>query len=74
MGGGGWSILWRIGLFCREVCIEVLQKESTQIGGPGEVVEIDESRGCVGFGGIDRTRECFFGASEEQVYRYNTHH
>ncbi len=59
--------------FCREVCVEVLQGESVPIGGPGEIVEIDESKfgkrkynrgrrvdGVWVFGGIDRrTRECF---------------
>lgn len=60
--------------FCREVCVEVLIKDSELIGGPGIVVEIDESKfgkrkynrgkrveGCWVFGGIERgTGRCFF--------------
>ena len=30
--------------FCREVCVTVLEKESTQIGGEGIEIEIDESK------------------------------
>ena len=30
--------------FCREVCATILEEESTQLGGPGEVVEVDESK------------------------------
>ena len=30
--------------FSREVCISILEKFSQQIGGPGKVVEIDESK------------------------------
>ena len=30
--------------FCREVCAAILEVESTQLGGPGEVVEVDESK------------------------------
>ena len=59
--------------FAREVCVEVLERNSEQIGGPGEIVEIDESKfgkrkyhrgkrvdGVWVFGGIDRrTKRCF---------------
>ena len=58
--------------FCREVCGEILERESSPIGGQGEVVEVDESKfgqrkyhrgrrvGVRVFRGIDRrTRECF---------------
>ena len=30
--------------FCLEVCLEVLERESEKMGGPGKVVEIDESK------------------------------
>ena len=30
--------------FCREVCATIIEDESTQIGGPGEVVEVGESK------------------------------
>ena len=60
--------------FCREVCIDILMKDNRKIGGPGHVVEIDESKfgkrkyhkgrrveGCWVLGGIDReTKETFF--------------
>lgn len=60
--------------FSREVCIEILEKDSKQIGGPGCTVEIDESKfgkrkyhkgrkvdGVWVFGGIERdTKNCFF--------------
>lgn len=56
--------------FCREVCEVILVEESTPIGGPGKVVEVEESKfgynrvrrveGVWVLGGIDsRTRECF---------------
>ena len=56
--------------FCRTVCMCVLEKESTPIGGPGEIVELYESkRKCIRgksakgpwvFSGIDRrSRDCF---------------
>ena len=62
--------------FCREVYFVVLQNESEQIGGPGEIVEIDESKfgkrkynkgkrvdGVWVFGGVERDScpvKCFF--------------
>ncbi|XP_066946475.1 uncharacterized protein [Macrobrachium rosenbergii] len=60
--------------FCRSVCSKILLADNKKIGGPGHVVEIDESKfgkrkynrgrkvdGCWVFGGIDRqTRETFF--------------
>ena len=60
--------------FSREVCISILEKFSQRIGGPGKVVEIDESKfgkrkyhkgrrvdGVWVFGGIEReTKNCFF--------------
>lgn len=30
--------------FCREVCVEVVVRESVKLGGPGKIVEIDESK------------------------------
>ena len=68
-----WSTVVDWFSFCREVCGEILEKDSSPIGGPGEVVEVDESKfgkrkynkgrrvdGVWVFGGIDRrTRECF---------------
>ena len=67
--------------FCREVAVEVMQKESVQIGGVGEVVEIDESKfgkrkfnkgrrvdGVWVFGGIcRRTRDCFLVPVEDRT-------
>lgn len=60
--------------FSREVCICVLENFSKKIGGPGKIVEIDESKfgkrkyhkgrrvdGVWVFGGIEReSKECFF--------------
>ena len=60
--------------FCREVCSVVLQKEAEPIGGPGKIVEIDESKfgkrkynrgrrvdGIWVFGGVERdSGNCFF--------------
>ena len=53
--------------FCREVCVEILEKNSEKIGGEGKIVEIDESKfgkrkfhrgrrvdGVWVFGGIER--------------------
>lgn len=65
---------------CREVCICVLEDDNKQIGGPGKVVEIDESKfgkrkfhkgrrvdGCWVFGGIEReSKESFFSVVEKR--------
>ena len=59
--------------FAREVCLTVLEKESGPIGGPGKIVEVDESKfgkrkynrgrrveGQWVFGGIERgSKRCF---------------
>ena len=78
IGGEHTIVDWY--MFCREVCVQVLEKESVQIGGPGEIVEIDESKfgkckynkgrrveDIWVFGGIDRrTRECFLVPVEDR--------
>jgi len=62
--------------FCHKVCVVILEDHSEQIGGPGRIVEIDESKfgkrkfnrgkkvdGVWVFGGIERdsdTPRCFF--------------
>jgi len=62
--------------FCREVCVVILEEQSEPIGGPGCIVEIDESKfgkrkfnlgkrvdGVWVFGGIERDSDpprCFF--------------
>jgi len=68
--------------FCREVCYTILQQHSEPIGGPGTVVEIDESKfgkrkynrgkrvdGVWVFGGIERDTtppKCFFLTVEDR--------
>ena len=66
--------------FCRDVCIDICMRNSKKIGGPGRVVEIDESKfgkrkynrgrrvdGAWVFGGIDReSKECFFEIVEDR--------
>ena len=68
--------------FCREVCSVVLERYSEPIGGPGKIVEIDESKfgkrkynrgrrvdGCWVFGGIERDSEppkCFFATVNDR--------
>ncbi|XP_068214527.1 uncharacterized protein [Palaemon carinicauda] len=66
--------------FCRDVCSDILLIDNKKIGGPGHVVEIDESKfgkqkygrgdpvdGVWVFGGIDRqTRETFFQVVEHR--------
>ena len=65
---------------CREVCSEVLEKDSAKIGGPGKIVEIDESKfgkrkyhkgrrkdGIWVFGGIERdSKNCFLSSVEDR--------
>lgn len=66
--------------FAREVCLDILEKDSECIGGVGKVVEIDESKfgkrkyhrgkrvdGVWVFGGIERgSKKCFFEAVEDR--------
>jgi transposase-like protein len=66
--------------FCREVCSDILIEDSEINGGPGRVVEIDESKfgkrkyhrgkrvdGCWVFGGIERdSGRCFFEVVEDR--------
>lgn len=67
--------------FCREVCEIVIMKESSKVGGPGKVVQIDESKigkrkyhrghrvdGQWVFGGIEEgSRKCFIVAVETRA-------
>ncbi|GBL73930.1 hypothetical protein AVEN_230867-1 [Araneus ventricosus] len=67
--------------FCREVCQDILIWRSSKIGGPGIVVEIDESKfgkrkynrgkrvvGRWVFGGVERgTNNCFFAVVENRT-------
>lgn len=67
--------------FCREVCFEIFVSGMGKIGGPGTVVEIDESKfgkrkfkrgrrvdGQWVFGGIERgSGRCFFSAVENRT-------
>ena len=60
--------------FAREVCVEIIQRVSEQIGGDGKEVEIDKSKfgkrkyhrgkrvdSVLVFGGIERqSKKCFF--------------
>ena len=59
--------------FAREVCVDILETNSEQIGGPGEIIEIDESKfgkrkyhrgkrveGVWVFGGIERSSKKYF--------------
>lgn len=71
IGSGHTAVDWYN--FAREICVEILGKNSEKIGGPGEVVEIDESKfgkrkyhrgkqveGVWVFGGIERSsKRCF---------------
>ena len=68
--------------FCREVCCVILEEQSEGIGGPGKVVEIDESKfgkrkynrgkrveGVWVFGGIERNSDppkCFFTSVDDR--------
>ena len=65
---------------CREVCSEVIGNENVKVGGPGKVVEIDESKfgkrkyykgrrkdGVWVFGGIERdSKNCFLTTVEDR--------
>lgn len=65
---------------CREVCSEVIGSENVKVGGPGKVVEIDESKfgkrkyhkgrrkdGVWVFGGIERdSKNCFLTTVEDR--------
>jgi hypothetical protein len=67
--------------FSREVCTSILEKNSEKLGGPGKIVEIDESKfgkrkfhkgrrvdGVWLFGGIEReTKRCFFTTVSERT-------
>lgn len=67
--------------FCREICKVVIMKESCKLGGPGKVVQIDESKigkrkyhrghrvdGQWVFGGIEEgSRKCLIVAVETQA-------
>ena len=66
--------------FAREVCLHIAILDNEQIGGPGIVVEVDESKfgkrkynrgrkvdGCWVFGGIERVgKKCFFEIVEDR--------
>jgi hypothetical protein len=66
--------------FAREVCTQILLQDNEQIGGPGVIVEINESKfvkrkynrgqrvdGCWVFGGIERdSKKCFFEIVEDR--------
>ena len=66
--------------FAREVCVEIIQRDSEQIGGDEKEVEIDESKfgkrkyhrgkrvdGVWVFGGIERqSKKCFFQIVEDR--------
>ena len=67
--------------FSREVCISILENFSQKIGGPGKIIEIDESKfgkrkfhkgrrvdGVWVFGGIEReTKNCFFQCEPDRT-------
>ena len=66
--------------FIREICVEIIQRDSEQIGGDRKEVEIDESNfgkkkyhrgkrldGVWVFGGIERqSKKCFFQIVEDR--------
>ena len=76
-----WSTVVDWFSFCREVCGEILERESSPIGGQEEVVEVDESKfgkrkyhkgrrvdGVWVFGVINRrTRECFLIPVKDRI-------
>ena len=65
---------------CREVCSEIIEKDNDKVGGPGKIVEIDESKfgkrkyhkgrrkdGVWVFGGIERdSKNCFLASVEDR--------
>ena len=67
--------------FCREVCVEILKLDNKKIGGPGTIVEVDESKfgkrkhnrgkkvdGVWVLGGVCReTNETFFQVVEDRT-------
>ena len=69
--------------FAREVCVEIIQRDSEQIGGDVKEVEIDESKfgkrkyhrgkrkdGVWVFGGIERqSKKCFFQIVEDRSFQ-----
>ena len=66
--------------FCRDICLNIIKLDNKKIGGPGHIVEIDESKfgkqkfrrgrpvqGKWVLGGIDReTRETFFKVVQDR--------
>ncbi|XP_055948295.1 uncharacterized protein LOC129981472 [Argiope bruennichi] len=67
--------------FCREVCVCMLVNESVKLGGPGKIVEIDESKfgkrkynkgkmveGAWVFGGVERySNKCFMTVVQDRT-------
>ncbi|KAF8784198.1 hypothetical protein HNY73_011573 [Argiope bruennichi] len=67
--------------FCREVCVCMLVNESVTLGGPGKIVEIDESKfgkrkfnkgkmveGAWVFGGVERySNKCFMTVVQDRT-------
>jgi len=86
IGGEHTVVDWRN--FTWEVCLSVLEEDSEQIGGPGEFVDIDESKfgkmryhrgrrveGVWVFGGIEReSKRCFWGGGRQGCGYFNIEH